>query len=613
MALIFEIAGHQIDGARDYQEDAFLITNLGGEGDEKGALIVVADGMGGHAAGNVASNMALQAFNKHFTKHYPFDDITKVPEILRECVIKGNDAIKETTSETAALQGMGCTLVAALLMSGKMWWTSVGDSHLYLIKNKELIKKNADHSYGGFLDRMAAEGKKVEPDPSISRNMLMSALTGADIADIDVSQEPYQLEENDSVVVCSDGMDTLSHGAIIQYTDWGETPKEVVDSLLKAVEDAGKPRQDNTTVVAARVIQKTAEQAAALGGEVPASDYEPPPASKRKGPGMAIVAVLAVLLIGGGIAADYVLGLGILFAKKGAPVAVVDEQTGADEAGKPAGDAESAGAAQGEDKSPKELAPGIATTKPAKKGPHRVVQFKDTFKNGQPAPELVTIPAGEFKMGSKGVSTDNTDKPRHTVAIKEFAITTREITYTEYEQFTKSIGRKPPHRSEIDPQIYPVVNISWQEALDYAAWLSRKTGKTYRLPSEAEWEYMARATKITPYWWGFDMKRGAAHCISCGSEFDLRKAAPIGSFDPNPWGVYDTSGNVSEWVMDCWNENYKGAPTDGNAWNEGDCSQRVVRGGSFINPATGVTNNKRNKFSGDTRLDHIGFRLVREK
>ena len=162
MALHFELAGSQIDGAREYQEDAFLITHMTDANDKPSALVIVADGMGGHAAGNVASNMAVQAFNKYLSASYPTNDI---PGILSQAVAKANNSIKETVTETPALQGMGCTMVAAILEAGKMWWASVGDSHLYLVRNKELIKKNADHSYGGFLDWMAAEGTPMEPEP----------------------------------------------------------------------------------------------------------------------------------------------------------------------------------------------------------------------------------------------------------------------------------------------------------------------------------------------------------------------------------------------------------------------------------------------------------------
>ncbi|NKB37065.1 MAG: SpoIIE family protein phosphatase [Gammaproteobacteria bacterium] len=255
MALQYELAGSQIDGTRGYQEDAFLITHLTDKEGNQASLVIVADGMGGHAAGNVASNMAVQAFNKHVSANYPTDNLT---EVLRECVIQANNSIKETVAETPALSGMGCTMVAAILEGNKMWWASVGDSHVYLIRNKELHKKNDDHSYGGFLDRMAAAGTPVEAEDGLSRNMLMSAIMGDEINEIDVPTEGYELEAGDRLLICSDGMDTLSAGKIIQYSEWSESTKECADALMQAVEDVGMPKQDNTTAVVVNVTEKEA-------------------------------------------------------------------------------------------------------------------------------------------------------------------------------------------------------------------------------------------------------------------------------------------------------------------------------------------------------------------
>src|SRR3990170_2375012 len=138
-------------------------------------------------------------------------------------------------------------MAPALLQGNNIWWASVGDSHLYLVRNRELNKINADHSYGGFLDAMSKAGTPVEPEPGLARNMLMSAITGVDIADIDCPTSPLQLKHGDRIIICSDGMDTLSDGKIIQYSDWSESPKECVDALLNAVEEAESPKQDNNT------------------------------------------------------------------------------------------------------------------------------------------------------------------------------------------------------------------------------------------------------------------------------------------------------------------------------------------------------------------------------
>ncbi|MEQ8660709.1 MAG: serine/threonine-protein phosphatase, partial [Gammaproteobacteria bacterium] len=252
--LSYDIAGSQIDGARDYQEDAFLITHLGdSEADTAGSMVIVADGMGGHAAGNVASNMAVQTFNRHLSKNYPSSDLASV---LYDAVLQANGSITATVAETAALKGMGCTLVACVLERSQLRWVSVGDSHLYLLRDGTLRKMNADHSYGGFLDRMAAAGTPVEAEAGFSRNMLMSALTGDDIAEIDCPPEPLTLAGGDRVILASDGLDTLPAQDIIDIASHAPTAKNCVDALLHGVTDADAPRQDNTTIVVIDVLER---------------------------------------------------------------------------------------------------------------------------------------------------------------------------------------------------------------------------------------------------------------------------------------------------------------------------------------------------------------------
>ena len=198
MELILEIAGNQIDGARDYQEDAFLTTYLDDdEGASKSsALVVMADGMGGHAAGNIASNLVASTFNKFFTGNFGKENLHAV---LRKSLDKANDALSEAIKETPALDGMGCTMVTGAFTKGKVNWVSVGDSHLYLLRDRELTKRNEDHSYGGYLDRMKAEGIDVEPEAGLSRNMLMSAMTGDEVAQVDCPEEGLQLLPGGSV------------------------------------------------------------------------------------------------------------------------------------------------------------------------------------------------------------------------------------------------------------------------------------------------------------------------------------------------------------------------------------------------------------------------------
>ena len=126
-----------------------------------------------------------------------------------------------------------------------------------------------------------------------------------------------------------------------------------------------------------------------------------------------------------------------------------------------------------------------------------------------------------------------------------------------------------------------MINVSWEDAQSYVTWLSRETGESYRLPSESEWEYAARAGTATKYSWGNEIGVNRANCDGCGSRWDNQRTAPVGSFAPNGFGLYDMHGNVWEWVEDCWNGSYAGAPSDGGAWRSGDCAKRVLRGGSW--------------------------------
>ncbi|MDZ7736975.1 MAG: SUMF1/EgtB/PvdO family nonheme iron enzyme [Gammaproteobacteria bacterium] len=147
----------------------------------------------------------------------------------------------------------------------------------------------------------------------------------------------------------------------------------------------------------------------------------------------------------------------------------------------------------------------------------------------------------------------------------------------------------------------------------YTEWLSQQTGYQYRLPSEAEWEYAASAGRDTDYWWGVTMEPNRAHCFGCSDGPPPRAPTRVGSFPANPFGLHDTEGNVAEWVQDCWHNNYDGAPASAAAWIEGgDCSRRVVRGGSYNSPPTSLRNARRDKFKADAEYDNIGFRVVRE-
>jgi formylglycine-generating enzyme required for sulfatase activity len=156
-----------------------------------------------------------------------------------------------------------------------------------------------------------------------------------------------------------------------------------------------------------------------------------------------------------------------------------------------------------------------------------------------------------------------------------------------------------------------VILVSWQDSQRYVAWLSKVTGKPYRLLSEAEYEYATRAGTSTAYPWGDNIGKNNANCDGCGSQFDSRQTAPAGSFAPNAFGLYDMLGNVFEWVEDCYHGNYVGAPIDGSAWVQGDCKTRVVRGGAWNSPPVLLRSANRDGSAADSRTAYIGFRVAR--
>jgi formylglycine-generating enzyme required for sulfatase activity len=230
--------------------------------------------------------------------------------------------------------------------------------------------------------------------------------------------------------------------------------------------------------------------------------------------------------------------------------------------------------------------------------------------------DMVPIPKGSFWMGSpKGeVGRHDDEGPQRRVSIAQpFAIGKYEITFDEYDRFARASGRELPPDSAWGRGKRPVINVSWEDAVAYAGWLSERTGKRYRLPTEAEWEYAARAGTQTRYWWGDEIGRDRANCSGCGSQWEANQTVPVGSFEPNGFGLHDMLGNVWEWVEDCWHGNYQGAPADGSAWTEGgNCGRRVVRGGSWGDGPRGVRSARRRGNSASFRDHFIGFRLAQD-
>ena len=235
------------------------------------------------------------------------------------------------------------------------------------------------------------------------------------------------------------------------------------------------------------------------------------------------------------------------------------------------------------------------------------------FRDCATCPELVVIPAGRFRMGCvSGRDCQDDERPVHDVELRSFALGKYEVTFEEYERFSRATGRDRPNDRGWGRGGRPVIDVSWEDAEAYVAWLSRETGEAYRLPSESEWEYAARAGTTTRYSWGQDMGRNRANCRGCGSRWDGVQTAPAGSFAANGGGLHDMHGNVWEWVADCWHENYARAPRDGSAWTQGgNCGRRVLRGGSWDNGPALLRSASRVRVAAGARSDYLGFRVSR--
>ena len=239
------------------------------------------------------------------------------------------------------------------------------------------------------------------------------------------------------------------------------------------------------------------------------------------------------------------------------------------------------------------------------------------FRDCAGCPQMVVIPAGSFEMGSPESDEDGYDdeRPAHRVEIGEaFAVGVYEVTFEEWDACVAAggcAGYRPADQGW-GRGGRPVINVSWEDAQAYVEWLSRKTGKQYRLLSEAEWEYAARGGSGTRYWWGDEIGSGRANCAGCGSRWDDKQTAPVRSFRANGYGLYDMHGNVWEWVQDCWHGgSYREAPTDGDAWKSGNCSRRVMRGGSWLSYPRGLRSAIRSWSVTGDRDNFLGFRVAR--
>ena len=225
--------------------------------------------------------------------------------------------------------------------------------------------------------------------------------------------------------------------------------------------------------------------------------------------------------------------------------------------------------------------------------------------------DMVAIPSGSFLMGSK-YSSDATEKPQHLVTMSNFKIMQHEVTFSQWDACVLDGGcRYRPSDNGWGRGNRPVINVSYNDITQqFIHWLNSITKQHYRLPTEAEWEYVAKSGKQDNFSWGDYIGVNNANCRNCGSQWDFKQTAPIKSFKPNAFGVYDMHGNVWEWTEDCWNCNYNNAPTNGTAWKTGNCLKRVVKGSGWHAIAEGLRSNMRTKAFKNNRGDDGGFRLV---
>ena len=234
----------------------------------------------------------------------------------------------------------------------------------------------------------------------------------------------------------------------------------------------------------------------------------------------------------------------------------------------------------------------------------------ETFKDCDGCPEMIALAPGTFTMGSSG--GDVSEKPAHTVKINySFAVSRFEVTVAEWKAcLAAGACEYLPNRKGMTATS-PVYGVSWLDAQQYVKWLSKKTNETYRLPSEAEWEYAARAGTQTEYWWGDAVGTGKANCKNCGGDWNRKRPAVVDSFAANPFGLQGMNGSVWEWVADCWFDSYKGSSADGSARQRKDCPSRVLRGGSWRNDASYARSAGRFNYDHDVRYVLNGFRVAR--
>jgi formylglycine-generating enzyme required for sulfatase activity len=272
--------------------------------------------------------------------------------------------------------------------------------------------------------------------------------------------------------------------------------------------------------------------------------------------------------------------------------------------------------------------PPVATAHPATASVplsperERALKPKDSFKECATCPEMVVMPAGSFTMGSPANELERLvdEGPQHPVKFaKSFAVGRFSVTFDEWDACVSDGGCNGyrPGDAGWGRGLRPVINVSWHDAQTYVVWLSKKTGNSYRLLSEAEREYVTRAGTSTPFWWGDNISPDVANYNSSYSYAGSSKGRyrqrtePADSFSANPWGLYNVAGNVWEWTQDCYDQSYRAAPADGSAWIQADCSRRVLRGGSWDRKPWFLRSAARLGWVSSIRDNSFGMRVAR--
>jgi formylglycine-generating enzyme required for sulfatase activity len=264
----------------------------------------------------------------------------------------------------------------------------------------------------------------------------------------------------------------------------------------------------------------------------------------------------------------------------------------------------------------------LARDEPLSAPEEHALKPKNTFRECDKCPEMVVVPAGSFIMGSPETELNRRkyEGPQHRVTFaQQFAVGKFSVTFEEWDACVADGGCNgySPKDEGWGRGRRPVINVSWNDANAYVAWLSGKTGKIYRLLSEAEREYVARAGTRTAFWWGPTISPRQANYngnyIYGNSPIGeyRQRTSPVDSFQSNRWSIFQVHGNVWEWTQDCWHENYAGAPGDGSPWDSGSCNYRIVRGGSWVTYPGDLRAAVRGRFSIDFRSDFQGFRVAR--